>query len=138
MTVTEKRIAGCVVKKALHYYRHTDSTHALRARHALLHSTCRFRFTMANVLLLELDVRGFSGHGGEAVFPLFVANPRTVRLCRCGGIPPWPNISGRFPRILMSGGLVETTDRSRCPAAPLNYSQQSSTWARLDCAPRCA
>lgn len=47
--------------------------------------TCRFRFSMANALLLELHIGGFSGHGGEAVFPLFVADPRTLRLCNSRG-----------------------------------------------------
>ncbi len=43
---------------------------------------CRFRFPLANAPLLELHVPCVSGQGGERVFPLFVANPRTVRLCR--------------------------------------------------------
>jgi hypothetical protein len=30
----------------------------------------------------ELRVRCVSGRGGERVFPLFLANPRTARLCR--------------------------------------------------------
>lgn len=41
---------------------------------------CRFRFLMANALVRELRIRSISGHGGERVFPLFVANPITVRL----------------------------------------------------------
>ena len=38
---------------------------------------------MANVLLRKLQVLCVSGHDGDRVFPLFVANPRTVRLCSC-------------------------------------------------------
>lgn len=39
---------------------------------------------MANVLILELRVGGVSGPPGERVFPLFVAKPRTARLCDSG------------------------------------------------------
>ena len=42
---------------------------------------CRFRFPLANRHHGEFGIRHCSALLGEAVFPLFVANPRTVRLC---------------------------------------------------------
>jgi hypothetical protein len=50
-----------------------------------LSGTGQFRFCSAHGHCDGLHILCFSGLPGEQVFPLFVANPRTVRLCRvCG------------------------------------------------------
>ena len=41
---------------------------------------CRFRFRLANACAAQLRNYRVSGERGEGVFPVFVANPRTVRL----------------------------------------------------------
>jgi hypothetical protein len=55
---------------------------------------CRFRSPLANRYRRELNLLYFSALLGEAVFPLFVANPRTVRLYSYS--PPVRNGFGRF------------------------------------------
>jgi len=43
---------------------------------------CRFRFRLANACATELRICRISGERGEGIFPVFVANPRTVRSYR--------------------------------------------------------
>ena len=74
-------------------------------------TSCRFRFAMANALLLELHVGGVSGHGGERVFPLFVANPRTVRLYRFATRSSGPVKLGSCLRIAATRPAAEVADQ---------------------------
>lgn len=45
-------------------------------------TTCRFHFWLANACATELRICLISGERGEGEFPVFVANPRTVRSYR--------------------------------------------------------
>ena len=49
-----------------------------------------------------MEFRCFSGPDGERVFPLFVANPRTARLCRSRVAV----VSRRKPHFLPENGVV--------------------------------
>ena len=91
---------------------------------------CRFRFSVAKAVLTELRVVGFSAQDGETVFPLFVANPRTVRLCgkksRC--VVPlgyWPSRCCQQTQTKSAQSEPQQADAADCEAVDRKWCQRS-------------
>jgi hypothetical protein len=104
--------------------RHVSEASAFKFARPLLpplaRCCCWFRYSMANTLLFELRVRCFSGPDAERVFPLLVANPRTVQLCSC-----------RPRELKLAPGFI--ADRAVSGQEPRCWSQKSPISAKTSC-----
>ena len=78
---------------------------------ALMNSKCRFRFSMANALVLELHIGGVSGHDGERVFrfPWRIREPYGCPALGLGA--PHRAVTRRAQRTSLKGPAFRQGDR---------------------------